>query len=175
MTDELHSDQADAGAPMVSNPFLEWAEAFSKKVAEDARACLGKRAAELTNRERFCVAVCAGVRITGGETKPGGTINFVTEPCAVVDDGKGGFVVCMMARGRGDARTVPRQDHDGPKGCARLRSNEGQGWSHGSGPQGERDEVSAHRIPDVQGIHQGASGQRAKAWPTGVPLGWRPA
>jgi hypothetical protein len=58
----------------------------------------GKLAKDLTNEERFAIAVLAGARIlTFSPPDASGKCTATTEKCSITEDGKGGFNVYVFS------------------------------------------------------------------------------
>lgn len=97
----------EGGVPMISfhvefdamtfeeppgGPFM-----FRRQWAARAMACKGKRLADLTEDDRFALAVSAGVRFHIRLNENHTRYVIVTEPCGIAEDGRGGFIVATKA------------------------------------------------------------------------------
>jgi len=85
------------------DPGFDLARKFHAEVVAVAEACIKakKLAADLTEEEKFAIAFCAGVPFHSTDEGVGAAVyrKFTTDPCAVVDDGKGYYKVLTLMPG----------------------------------------------------------------------------
>jgi hypothetical protein len=58
-----------------------------------AYSCKGKKVADLTEYEKWCIAVCAGFKMENTGFDLNGDLHVKTEPFTILENGKGGFTV----------------------------------------------------------------------------------
>ena len=89
-------------AQMIDPPARSYASeinhAFHQRVVACGKSAIGVPAAQLTEDQRFSVAVAAGVECRPVIKEGTHAIVMQTEPCGIADDDKGGFIVATLAK-----------------------------------------------------------------------------
>jgi len=92
--DVIENNRADPALGIMES----YMESWRNDIHQTALKCLGKKADDLTEKERFAIAVMGGARITCVTGTDGLNAKFTTEECGICENGKGGFNV-MLIRG----------------------------------------------------------------------------